>query len=135
MLEYIPTEEDKNKVIELAQVGIPPESIALVLDVSTDTIRRHFPEELAVSRIKLNSRIANCLAQKALQGDTTAQIFYLKTQMGWRESNPFEGMNVSYVIQIPEKSYNAVEWQQKYQNQKQIDMPSDMPDSTSKKPK
>lgn len=38
-------------------------------------------------KAKVISQIANNLVNKALDGDITAQIFYLKTQAGWKEQD------------------------------------------------
>ena len=39
-------------------------------------------------RSKAIGKVAQGLLQKALAGDTTSSIFYLKTQARWRETNP-----------------------------------------------
>lgn len=42
-------------------------------------------EHYKKGRAKVIGSIARSLVQKALDGDTTSSIFYLKTQAGWRE--------------------------------------------------
>lgn len=82
-----PTDEERKMVSQMAAVGIPHEQIALVVrdGISADTLTRHFKEELRTARVKANARIGGTLYNKAINGDTTAAIFWAKTQMGWAE--------------------------------------------------
>lgn len=58
--------------------------------VSSDTIQRHFAHELAVGKARANSEIGKTLFQRAMNGDTSAMIFWAKTQMGWRDVQRLE---------------------------------------------
>jgi hypothetical protein len=49
-------------------------------------------ERYKKGRAKLASQIGGKLTLQARKGDTASQIFYLKTQCGWREKAP-EGEN------------------------------------------
>jgi len=54
-------------------------------------IRKRQPEvdeRYKKGRANIGFSVGNGLIQKAIQGDTTASIFYLKTQLGWREQEP-----------------------------------------------
>ena len=41
---------------------------------------------LMTAKIKANAKIGGTLFNKAINGDTTAAIFWAKTQMGWKET-------------------------------------------------
>ena len=48
-------------------------------DESIDTLYKS-------SKQRGNARVGQALLKSALEGNTTAQIFYLKTQAGWKET-------------------------------------------------
>jgi hypothetical protein len=60
--------------------------IAIHIGIDTKTLRRHFRRELSEGRQDANSRIAKSLFDAAIEGNTTAQIFWLKSRAGWRET-------------------------------------------------
>jgi carbohydrate-selective porin OprB len=49
-------------------------------------------------RTKAIGSVAQALIQQAQAGNTTAMIFYLKTQAGWRENDREEGVDVSAAL-------------------------------------
>jgi hypothetical protein len=88
---FQPSEEQRRQVKLLVAFGNKQQQIATVLKISDRTLRKHFREELNRGATEANSQIANALFKKAKDGDTTAQIFWLKCRAGWRERNGFEG--------------------------------------------
>jgi hypothetical protein len=89
---FEPTDDERNLVEQMTAVGIPQESIALVIRDGIDdkTLRKHFRRELDTAKIKANAKIGGTLFNKAMGGDTTAAIFWAKTQMGWKETSAHE---------------------------------------------
>lgn len=79
------TDEQRSKVKMLVAVGTPQEIIAQMLGFSVDTLTRHFRHELDIGKAEANARIAGVLFNKAMKGDTTAAIFWMKTQGRWSE--------------------------------------------------
>ena len=84
-----PTESTRKQVESMAGYGIPEADIALSLEISAPTLRKHYRRELDMGHIKANSAIAQSLFKKAT-GDgsqaVTAAIFWAKTRMGWKET-------------------------------------------------
>lgn len=74
-----------------ATVGTKQELIAQILGVDAKTLRKHYREELDISKAKANATIGGALFNKAKGGDTAAMIFWMKTQAGWKETNVVEG--------------------------------------------
>ena len=69
--------------------GVPQEDIALVVGISSRTLRKHFRHELDVALIEANARVAQCLFKQAtVPGNIAATIFWLKSRAGWREKHP-----------------------------------------------
>ena len=68
-----------------AAVGIPHEEIGAYLGCDPKTLRLRFREELDKSHVEANAKVAGRLFQKALEGDTAAMIFWMKTRAGWNE--------------------------------------------------
>ena len=86
---FKPTDDERLLVSQMTAVGIPQESVCLVVRDGIDdkTLRKHFRRELDTAKIKANAKIGGTLFNKAINGDTTAAIFWAKTQMGWKETN------------------------------------------------
>lgn len=90
--QFQPTDEDRALVEQLAAFGIPVESMTLFVKdkagkpISERTLRKHFAKELDQGELKANVKVAQTLFKKAISGDTTSMIFWLKTRARWKES-------------------------------------------------
>jgi hypothetical protein len=90
--QFQPTDEDRALVEQLAAFGIPVESMTLFVKdkagkpISERTLRKHFAKELDQGEQKANVKVAQTLFKKAISGDTTSMIFWLKTRARWKES-------------------------------------------------
>ncbi|ACL61738.1 hypothetical protein [Methylobacterium nodulans] len=83
-----PPEGKRTEVAALASFGIKEEDIARYIGVAIMTLRKHYAEELFRGRISANAKVAQSLYKNATTrgpGQTTAQIFWLKTRAGWKE--------------------------------------------------
>ena len=80
-----PTPEMRQTVQLHATVGTTQEDIARIIGIDAKTLRKHYRDELDLSRAKANATIGGALFNKAKGGDTAAMIFWMKTQAGWRE--------------------------------------------------
>ena len=87
---FIPTEDQKFLVTMMSSTGVPHERQAKALGVNSKTLRKYFKEELQLGRNRAHAEIAGALYKRALDGNVPAQIFYLKTQAGWREAQRLE---------------------------------------------
>ena len=75
----------RDKVVLLVRAGLTQERVGAVLKVSIDTLRKHYGHELDTAKDDAVGQVANSLYQKAIAGDPTSMIFYLKTQGRWSE--------------------------------------------------
>lgn len=85
-----PTEQTRKTVEAMSAAGIPQEDIALVIGITSKTMREHYREELDTAAIKANTKIAQTLFNKAMAGDTTAAIWWTKARMRWAERQAME---------------------------------------------
>jgi thiamine pyrophosphate-dependent acetolactate synthase large subunit-like protein len=86
---FCPTDEQRRLVHAMAGYGVPQDDIALVIGITSRTMRKHFRHELDVAVIEANTRVAQCLYKQATQpGNIAATIFWLKARAGWREKHP-----------------------------------------------
>jgi len=83
-----PTDTDRKQVESLSGFGVPIEQIAILVcgGIDAETLRKHFKDELVKGKAKANSKVGQTLFQKATGGDTSAMIWWSKTQMGWKET-------------------------------------------------
>lgn len=85
-----PTRENRRIVETHAAVGTPHWLIAEELNLSEDTLERHYRSELDRGLLKINARIGGRLAKAALDGCKTRQIFWMKTRAGWKDTSRLE---------------------------------------------
>jgi hypothetical protein len=83
---HVPTEAQRQTVQLHTTVGTDQPTIARVIGVDPKTLRKHYRDELDVSKAKANATVGGALFNKAKGGDTSAMIFWMKTQAGWRET-------------------------------------------------
>jgi hypothetical protein len=90
MREHKPTAETRKLVESSSGLGLPHESIGVLIGVDDKTLRKHYRHELDMGKAKANGQIAKTLYSKATAGDTTALIWWTKTQMKWAETQKHE---------------------------------------------
>jgi hypothetical protein len=110
-MAFVPTDSERKQVEALSGYGLPIEQIAVLVrdGIHIDTLRAHFTNELHSGKAKANAQVGKTLFQKVMAGDTTAAIWWSKTQMRWKEtqhhehSSPDGTMSPPTVIQIVAK--------------------------------
>jgi hypothetical protein len=94
---FVPTDEDRKKVIEWGCKGITVDDMGALLreeGIDEETVRKHFKKEIRRGRAIAHEKMGGSLYVKALSDDFPAlSIFYAKTQMGWKEDNKQETNN------------------------------------------
>jgi hypothetical protein len=90
--EFEPTDSERKQVEALSGYGLPIEQIAVLVrdGIHIDTLRAHFGTELVSGKAKANGQVGKTLFQKVMAGDTTAAIWWSKTQMRWAETQKHE---------------------------------------------
>jgi hypothetical protein len=88
--KHKPTKETRTLVESTSGLGLPHEQIAILVGIDDKTLRKHYREELDLGKAKANGQIAKTLFSKATAGDTTALIWWTKTQMKWAETQKHE---------------------------------------------
>ena len=86
-----PTAAQRGQVEAMASYGETYENIAVMMEMSADSLVKYYPKELKKGRIKANALVAQSLFKKAT-GDgpqsAASAMFWLKTRAGWRENDP-----------------------------------------------
>jgi hypothetical protein len=100
MVAFAPTDEQRNTVQAMAGYGIPQDDICTVIlnhetgaPITSKTLRKAFPVELQTGATVANAKVAEALYKIATGNSpsaATACIFWMKTRLGWRETNRTE---------------------------------------------
>jgi hypothetical protein len=83
---FLATDEMRERVQSLAGRGVRQEDIAKIIGCDAKTLRKHFRNHLDRGMAEANAKVTGFLFDAAEEGSVTAQIFWLKTRAGWRES-------------------------------------------------
>lgn len=102
---FAPTDEELKQVEAMSGYGVPHEQIAVLIrgGINSDTLKKYFAHELMTGKAKANAQVGKTLFQKAVAGDTTAAIWWSKTQMGWKEQASYvdgTGMPRNFIVRI-----------------------------------
>ena len=81
-----PDPAQRRQVEAMAAYGIPADDISRVVAIDAKTLRKHYRDELDLGTAKANAQVAGFLFNSARNGNVTAQIFWLKTRAGWKET-------------------------------------------------
>lgn len=94
---FVPTDAQRKKVYKYASVGVPQEFIArLIINPETKsgiglaTLNKYFRDELDLASTKATADVGGALYKNAISGNVTAQIFWMKTRAGWKETDKLE---------------------------------------------
>lgn len=88
---FEPTEQQQIQVAILASTATPQETIAMMIGVSLDTLRRTFVPELENGADRVNAGIKAAVTRKALAGDIPAVRLWAR-MWGGSEWNKAEGL-------------------------------------------
>jgi hypothetical protein len=81
---HAPTDTTRLQAQTAAGFGLPQDQIGALLGISDVTLRKHYPEELALGRAMASAAVGESLFRRAVSGeDTTAAIWWTKCQMRW----------------------------------------------------
>jgi len=95
--------EAQIKEIETLAAVLNQDQIADYLSIPSRTLRAIISRDETVSaaykkgRARAIGKVSQSLLRSATEGNTTAQIFYLKTQAGWKET-PTEAQDLPPVV-------------------------------------
>lgn len=84
------TEEQKKMVKTLAALGNRHDDISLVMGFSTDTLQKHYADELRLGVIEANSKVGEGMLKKAIGGDVDCMKYWLSRRAGWAEKSVHE---------------------------------------------
>jgi hypothetical protein len=86
--KHVPTEQSINEVRAYATVGTPHHDIAMLIDVSTETLLKYYRPQLDQGKARGVAMVAKTLYTMAtVDNNLGAAIFFLKCQGGWRETS------------------------------------------------
>ncbi len=85
--KHVPTIESRAKVNALSSFGIPLKKIAKYMELDVKTLGVHYEKEIETASIDKIVAVGNALFQKAIEGNVTAMVFFLKTRGQWRETD------------------------------------------------
>jgi hypothetical protein len=83
---YEASDRDRGRVQAMVGFGVRQDLIAREIGCDPTTLRKYFREELDMGRMRANVTVAGCLFRNCQDGNVAAQIFWLKTQAGWKET-------------------------------------------------
>lgn len=117
---FVPTDAERKQVEALSGYGLPMEQIAVLVrnGIHIDTLRTHFQQQLGTGKAKANAQVGKTLFQRAISGDTTAMIWWSKTQMKWTEVQRHELTGAdggpiqtqAQVVEIPAPIADVTAW-------------------------
>ena len=85
-----PSDASRQLVNIHSTIGTRHDTLARLIGIDVKTMYKYYRDELDLGMARANAVIGGALFNKAKNGDTTAQIFWMKTRCGWRETNVLE---------------------------------------------
>lgn len=87
MSGYEFTKKDRLLVQFAKTAGVTHARIAEMLNISRSTLEKHFRDVLDRGADELNAQVVGSLFKNAASGNVSAQIFWCKARLGWKEKS------------------------------------------------
>ena len=87
---YEPTDEIRRQILAMRAYGLTTDQISGIIKLNKMTMYKYYRDELENGHAMAIAKVAESLYRKAVEGDTTSAIFYLKTQANWTETTKNE---------------------------------------------
>ena len=100
-----PTKASRDTVRLHAAIGTPQEDVARLLKIDVKTLHKYYRDELDLGLASANAQVGGALYNKAIGGDTTAMIFWLKCRAGFREKKEDDAPKGDSTLQV---TFNVV---------------------------
>ena len=90
------SEDDIKKLESMAGLGLTVANMAAILGMSKKTLERRMAEDESIrdalerGRGITSNNVAKSAYKQAMSGNTAMTIFWLKTRMGWKETERHE---------------------------------------------
>lgn len=84
------TDQQREDVVVLAELGTPQDTIARVMGISRETLAKFFGEELSGAKEFCKAKVKLKIFKLCMDEDRAMLMFFAKTQMGWRETQHIE---------------------------------------------
>lgn len=89
--KHKPTDQIRKQVETMSGMGLTQEAMASVLGLSVDTLFLYYKDVLESGKAKANFEVIKSLYKNATtMNNVTAQIFWAKTQLKWRDTTAVE---------------------------------------------
>jgi hypothetical protein len=76
----------EEKIKYYARIGTRTDVIAVLCDIDVPNLHERYGTILQTAVQEANGHVGNALYTKAINGDTQAQIFWMKTRAKWKET-------------------------------------------------
>lgn len=112
------TDEKRKLVRGLAMAGYTDVTIAEHVEVTASTLKKYYADDLHFARYRCNGSVVSALYKSAIEGSVSAQIFWCKARLGWKETDFTDAADklMDYVINA--KSMTLEEWKAKHGKKK-----------------
>lgn len=86
----MPDDKTRRQIQMMVIAGVTVDDIAKILEIGKTTLWKYYKSDLETAKQRANAAVAASLYKQAVNGNTTAQIFWLKTQAQWRDVTTHE---------------------------------------------
>jgi mannose-1-phosphate guanylyltransferase len=91
---YNPNQKDRDIISMMTASGIPQINIGRCIGIDVKTMKKYYKTEMECSADIANAKVAQSLFQQAINGNTSAAIWWSKSRMGWKETRD-QNVNVT----------------------------------------
>lgn len=93
--EEHPRPELANQIGLLVAIGTTHENIARILKIGTDTLHKHYKDDLDLGSAKAGAVVGGKIFEAAKRGEQWACTLWAARRMGWKETTVRENRNLT----------------------------------------
>ena len=91
---YSANQKDRDIITLMTASGIPQVNIGRCVGIDVKTMKKYYKTEMESSADIANAKVAQSLFNQAINGNTSAAIWWTKSRMGWKETRD-QNVNVT----------------------------------------